>query len=154
MYINVTMKTFIRMSLVILILIVAAAAVKMSFPAPEEPTAAELLEPISGTWVMEWNDQGYIKAETHYLVQHSSNRVFAAPSEELKILRKVQFEILPGLDARRITLRVSNNNYGPAYGYYYPLSKAIEYHYGNTLIHGVKDEDSVIKWKLVIHSKE
>ena len=142
------------MSLVILILIVAAAAVKMSFPTPKEPSAAELLEPISGTWVMEWNDQGYIKAETHYLVEHSNNKVFAAPSEELKILRKVQFEILPGLDARRVTLRVSNNNYGPAYGYYYPLSKVIEYHYGNTLIHGIKDVDSEIKWKLTLPSEE
>ena len=148
------MKTFIRVALILLIFVVTAAAVKMSYPTSKEPSAAELLEPITGTWVMEWNDLGYIKAETHYLVQHSSNKVFAAPSEELKILRKVEFEILPGLDARRVTLRVSNNNYGPAYGYYYPLSKVIEYHYGNTLIHGVKDEDSVVKWKLVIPSKE
>ena len=146
------MKTIIRVSLILLICVVAAAAVKMSFPTSKEPSAAELLEPITGTWVMEWNDQGYIKAETHYLVQHSSNKVFAAPSEELKILRKVEFEILPGLDARRVTLRVSNNNYGPAYGYYYPLSKAIEYHYGSTLIHGIKDVDSEIKWKLTLPS--
>ncbi len=148
------MKSFIRITLTILILVVIAAGIKMSYPTPKEVSVSELLEPITGAWVMEWNDGGYIKAETHYLVQHSSNKVFAAPSEEKKILGKVLFEILPGLDARRITLRVSNNNYGPAYGYYYPLSKAIEYHYGNTLIHGVKDEDSEIKWKLVLPSEK
>ena len=148
------MKSFIRITLIVLILVVTAAGIKMAYPTSKEASAAELLEPITGTWVMEWNDRGYIKAETHYLVQHTSNKVFAAPSEEKKILGKVTFEILPGLDARRVTLRVSNNNYGPTYGYYYPLSKAIEYHYGNTLIHGVKDNDSEIKWKLVLPSEK
>ena len=148
------MKTFIRVALILLIFIVTAAAVKMSYPTSKEPSAAELLEPISGAWVMEWNDKGYIRAETHYLVQHSSNKVFTAPSENKRILHKVKFELLPGLDSRRITLRVSNNNYGPIYGYYYPLSRVIEYHYGSTLIHGVKDVDSEIKWKLTLPSKE
>lgn len=114
----------------------------------------DVLEPITGTWVAEWNDRGFTKTETLYLVEHSSGKVLIAPSENPRILEKVQFELVPGLDARRIELRITNNNYGPPVGYFYPLSKAIEFHYGNTLIHCTKDPDSPIKWKLVLPSEK
>lgn len=113
-------------------------------------TDAYLLEPITGTWVAEWNDRGFIKSETHYLVEHSSGKVFSAPSDIPKILGEVEFEIMPGLDARRVELKVTKNNFGPPKGYYYPLSEAIEFHYGNTLIHCTKDKESPVKWQLVL----
>ena len=149
------MKSSIRIILIVLLAaIVVGKGIQLLYQSPTEVSASEMLEPITGAWVMEWNDRGTIRAETLYLVQHSSNKIFTAPSEDEKILNKVKFEMLPGLDARRITLRVSDNNYGPAYGYYYPLSKVLEYHYGNTLIHGTKDEDSEVKWKLSLPPKD